>query len=98
MPQVKSRNVPVNVPGEVYEKVAEYSKLTGVPVTKVTVEALSDWLDTVGAARMEAIAETKKGTLLIITGRETLKTRRDAIQGQDTFHEQGQDTVSSVCP
>lgn len=97
MPETKSKYVPVNVPGETHDKVAEYSKLTGVPITKVTEEALNDWLDTVGAARMEAIAETKKGTLLLITGKETLKTRRDGVKGVDTVSKQGVDT-SSVSP
>jgi len=39
----------------IYEQLAEYSKETGVPVSKCIREALERWLTTVAPARLKAL-------------------------------------------
>jgi hypothetical protein len=39
----------------VYARLQEYSAATGVPIARVVASGLTDWLDTVGAARLEAL-------------------------------------------
>lgn len=47
---------PVKISEEVYQKLDQYCESTGVPRVRVMEEALSDWLDTVGQARIEALS------------------------------------------
>lgn len=39
------------------EEVRAYSKLTGIPQIDIRSEAVADWMETVGAARMEIAVE-----------------------------------------
>ena len=54
---LKSKHIPVNVDAETYELAKDYSEKTGVPVTRVVAEAIRDWLETIGAARLKAFAK-----------------------------------------
>lgn len=51
----KIEAVPVKVNREVYDKVKQYSTITGIPAARVISEALSDWLETTGEARLDAL-------------------------------------------
>jgi hypothetical protein len=44
------------VRGDVYEKLRVYAEGTDKSITNALNEALDDWLDTIGAARLEAAA------------------------------------------
>lgn len=52
---MKIEAIPVKVRREVYDKVKDYSKQTGIPAAQVIAEALVDWLESVGVARLEAL-------------------------------------------
>ena len=47
--------VHVVVDSETHQKLKAYSELTGVPITTVASQALADWMETVGAARLDAM-------------------------------------------
>jgi hypothetical protein len=51
---LKSKHIPVHVDAETYELGKAYFEKTGVPVTRVVTEAMKDWLETIGAARLKA--------------------------------------------
>lgn len=68
---MKSDRVPVLIDAATYQRLKSYSELTGVPVAKVAREALADWMDTVGAARMEALTATAGSYINTVTGTET---------------------------
>jgi hypothetical protein len=40
--------------------VKEYSDMTGVPISRVLDTALTDWMSTVGAARLEVLTRNEK--------------------------------------
>ena len=50
----KSKRIPVPVENELYTRLQQYSERTGITITHAVSVALNDWLDTVGAARLEA--------------------------------------------
>ena len=54
---LKSKHIPVNVDAETYELAKAYSAKTGVPITRVVAEAMRDWLQTIGAARLKAFGK-----------------------------------------
>ena len=56
---IKSKHVPVHIDAETYELAQAYSKKTGVPVTRVVAEAIRDWLETIGAARLKAFGKAE---------------------------------------
>lgn len=62
---MKNDRVPVMVPIDVYDKLKSYSKCTGSTATAAIVEALEDWLDTVGQARLEALGGIKIEDVLL---------------------------------
>jgi hypothetical protein len=53
----KYKHHPVHVPNEIYALAKVYSEKTGVPVTHVVAEAIKDWLETIGAARLKAFGK-----------------------------------------
>jgi hypothetical protein len=55
---MKSKRVPVQVDAEVYLRLKRYSEATNVPVARIVARGLSDWLDTVGRARLDALMES----------------------------------------
>lgn len=66
-PRTPSKRVPVlvenNGPQSAYARLKQYSDLTGVSIARAVNDALSDWLDTVGAARLEAFKKPGKDIL-----------------------------------
>lgn len=46
----------VAVVPEVHSRLKTYSDITGIPMQKVVTQALVHWLDTVGTAHMEILA------------------------------------------
>lgn len=56
MAGIKSRHVAVHVKAETFEAAQSHSKATGIPITKITDQALAYWLQTVGAVQLEALA------------------------------------------
>ena len=62
-----TRRIPVAVDPEVYISLKEYSEQTHVPITEVVAEALTDWLETVGAARLESIQQTRTAFKNVLT-------------------------------
>lgn len=46
----------MQVNSEVYVQLKTYSEAVGIPASRVIEEALGDWLETVGIARLEALA------------------------------------------
>lgn len=50
-----SKRVPVLIDRELYDHFKFYAAQTGVTATNAIREALQDWYDTVGEARIEAI-------------------------------------------
>lgn len=54
--KMKIEAVPVKVRRDVYDNVKNYSVQTGVPAAQVIAEALTDWLESVGIARLEALS------------------------------------------
>lgn len=55
---MKSKRVPVMIDAEVYERLKAYSEATGIAIARVVASGLTDWLDTVGAARLEALKKS----------------------------------------
>lgn len=51
---MKSNRQPVMIDANLYKRLQEYSAPTDAPVARVVSRALTEWLDTVGAARLEA--------------------------------------------
>ena len=45
----------VRLDNEVFKVVKEYSNITGVPMSRVLLTALTDWMGTVGTARIESM-------------------------------------------
>lgn len=45
---------------DTHTMIKDYSEATGIPMSKVLDVALVDWLSTVGAARLEALARNEK--------------------------------------
>ena len=45
----------VVVDSETHQKLKAYLELTGVPITTVASQALADWMETIGAARLDAM-------------------------------------------
>jgi hypothetical protein len=43
------------IDANLYARLKEYSQATGIPVARIVARGLADWLDTVGAARLEAL-------------------------------------------
>jgi hypothetical protein len=54
---LNSKHIPVNVDAETYELAKTYSAKTGGPITLVVAEAMRDWLETIGAARLKAFGK-----------------------------------------
>ena len=54
------KRVPVSIDSETYDKITAYSESTGIPKVRVVAEALKDWFDTIGAARLDAIMNSKR--------------------------------------
>jgi hypothetical protein len=53
---------------DVYDKMKSYSGAMGSTATKVVEEALEDWLDTVGVARLESRAGIRLEEQTILLG------------------------------
>ena len=47
--------IPVSVDDGTHAGLKAYADLTGIAITKVVANALKDWMETVGAARLEAL-------------------------------------------
>ncbi len=52
-----SKRVPVMIDAEVYQRLKAYSVATGIPVARVVFRGLTDWLETVGRERLDALME-----------------------------------------
>ena len=50
-----TKRQPVMIDAEVYDRLKAYSEATGIAIARVVASGLTDWLDTVGAARLEAL-------------------------------------------
>jgi hypothetical protein len=61
----KVEAVPVKVDRSVYDKVKHYTDCTGVPAARVISEAISDWLETTGEARLEALTKINSKVMCI---------------------------------
>lgn len=46
---------PVMIDADLYKRLQKYSAATGIPIARIVASALTDWLDTVGAARLAAL-------------------------------------------
>lgn len=57
----RSKHIPVHIDGATYTAIQSYSELTGIPITKVVATAMKDWMETIGAARLEALTATAHG-------------------------------------
>jgi hypothetical protein len=53
-----STRQPVMIDADLYVRLKEYSQATGVPIARVVARGLTDWLDTVGAARLEGFKKS----------------------------------------
>lgn len=63
----------VRLSAEVLERLREFSEVTGVPMARAADEALADWLDTTGYARMQALSLRKakgKGEVVPMAGKK----------------------------
>ena len=60
----KTEAIPVKVNRAVYDRVKHYSATTKVPAAQVITEAITDWLETTGEARLEAL--TRKTNVVAI--------------------------------
>lgn len=49
------KDKPVKIYEEGYNKLKQYSELTGVPIKRVIAEMIEDWMDSVGQVRLEAL-------------------------------------------
>ena len=67
MSDAKSKRIPVSINANTYVSLKSYSELTRVPMTEVLADAVSDWLETVGAARLETINSTKSAMKKVLT-------------------------------
>ena len=73
-PVIKSKHAPVTVDAATYEKLHAYSEITGIPLKRVFSEAVTDWMETVGAARLEVLTgqagkpllEAKAATIIMM--------------------------------
>jgi len=54
---MKSKRVPVMLDADLYQRLQAYSAATGIPIARVVARGLGEWLDTVGAARLDALAK-----------------------------------------
>jgi hypothetical protein len=52
---VTHKHTPLTIKKETRDRVKQYSTQTGIPMVKVAELAINDWLDTIGAARLEAL-------------------------------------------
>lgn len=77
MSTIKSNRVPVQVEKSTFEKLQEYSKLTGVGIAHAVNEAVSTWLETVGAVRMEVLTGRADSKTLL----KKITTRIDVAPG-----------------
>ena len=50
-----STRQPVMIDADLHARLKEYSQATGIPIARVVARALTDWLETVGVARLEAL-------------------------------------------
>jgi murein L,D-transpeptidase YcbB/YkuD len=57
---IRSRHIPVMVDAETYEAVKSFSEISGIPATRVVAEAIKEWLNTTGAAKLAALQILKK--------------------------------------
>lgn len=53
-----SKRVPVMIDAALYLRLREYSGATDVPVARVVARGLTDWLDTTGRERLDALMES----------------------------------------
>lgn len=62
----KSAHIPVHIDNATYNRLKAYSTAKGQPITKVVAEAVTDWLETIGAARLvDAADESGKRAKLL---------------------------------
>ncbi len=59
-----SKTIPVQIDAETYTAAKAYADLTGIPVARVVRAALKDWMETVGAARLETL--TGRNNLVVM--------------------------------
>jgi hypothetical protein len=52
-----SKRVPVAIDTELHQRLKEYSAATGVPLSRIVARGLTDWLDTVGRERLDALMD-----------------------------------------
>jgi len=52
---MKSKRMPVPINAELYQRLQAYSETTGIPITRVVARGLTNWLDTVGRERLDAL-------------------------------------------
>ena len=52
-----SRRMPVMIDEELYNRLKEYSAATDAPVARIVARGLTDWLDTTGRERLDALME-----------------------------------------
>ncbi len=53
-----SKRQPVMIDADLYKRLQEYSAATGIPIARIVSRGLSDWLDTVGRERLDALMES----------------------------------------
>jgi len=70
-------NVPVS--SEVHGKLKAYSEMTGIPISVAANKALSDWLDSVAPAHIEALAGRVAALAMTSDGGDGMKLGNNRV-------------------
>lgn len=57
---MKSKRKSVLIDADLHKRLQEYSAATGIPISRIMAQGLTDWLDSVGAARLAALKKSVK--------------------------------------
>lgn len=55
---MKSNRQPVMIDAALHARLKEFSAATGIPIARVVASGLTDWLDTVGEARLAMLKKS----------------------------------------
>jgi hypothetical protein len=55
---MKSNRQPVMIDADLYARLKEFSEATGIAIARVVARGLTDWLDTVGEARLAMLKKS----------------------------------------
>lgn len=55
---MKSNRQPVMIDADLYARLKAYSEATGIAIARVVARGLTDWLDTVGEARLAMLKKS----------------------------------------